>query len=91
MLGSCGSEAEDLDIPEGEGLVKIDLMPEVGFQTKAVDENEYKDVNKYTVQVFKSGQESNPVIEDLILGVLFGISIMFLVSNSYNPFIYFRF
>ena len=31
MLGSCGSEAEDLDIPEGEGLVKIDLMPEVGF------------------------------------------------------------
>lgn len=63
MLGSCGSEAEDLDIPEGEGLVKIDLMPEVGFQTKAVDENEYKDVNKYTVQVFKSGQESNPVIE----------------------------
>ena len=65
MLGSCGSEAEDLDIPEGEGLVKIDLMPEVGFQTKAVDENEYKDVNKYTVQVFKSGQESNPVIEGL--------------------------
>lgn len=37
----------------------------VGFQTKAVDENEYKDVNKYTVQVFKSGQESNPVIEGL--------------------------
>ena len=58
MLGSCGSEAEDLDIPEGEGLVKIDLMPEVGFQTKAVDENEYKDVNKYTVQVFIWGIRS---------------------------------
>lgn len=31
------------------------------------------------------------IIEDVILGVLFGVSIMFLVSNSYNPFIYFRF
>ena len=31
------------------------------------------------------------LIEDFILGILFGVSIMFLVSNSYNPFIYFRF
>ena len=31
------------------------------------------------------------VVEDIILGILFGVSIMFLVSNSYNPFIYFRF
>ena len=31
------------------------------------------------------------IIEDIILGLLFGYSIMLLVSSSYNPFIYFRF
>ena len=42
-------------------------------------------------KVDKSNSVILTLIEDLILGVLFGISIMFLVSNSYNPFIYFRF
>lgn len=42
-------------------------------------------------KVNKSNSVILTLIEDLILGVLFGISIMFLVSNSYNPFIYFRF
>lgn len=65
MLGSCSSEVDNLDIPKGKGFVKIDLAPEVGFQTKAVDESEYKDVNNYTVQVFKSGQEENLIINDL--------------------------
>ena len=57
--------SHNLDIPKGKGFVKIDLAPEVGFQTKAVDESEYKDVNNYTVQVFKSGQEENLIINDL--------------------------
>ena len=65
MLGSCSSEVDNLDIPKGKGFVKIDLAPEVGFHTKAVDESEYKDVNNYTVQVFKSGQEENLIINDL--------------------------
>ncbi|WP_297904668.1 DUF4493 domain-containing protein [uncultured Parabacteroides sp.] len=65
MLSSCSSEGDELDIPEGKGFVKIDLTPEVGFQTKAVDENEYKEVNNYTVQVFKAGQEEKLIINDL--------------------------
>ena len=45
----------------------------------------------FKTKVDKSNGIVLTLIEDLILGVLFGISVMFLVSNSYNPFIYFRF
>lgn len=45
----------------------------------------------FKTKVDKSNGIVLTLIEDLILGILFGISIMFLVSNSYNPFIYFRF
>ena len=65
MLSGCSSEMEDLDSPEGKGLVRIDLTPEVGFQTKAVDEEDYKDVNDYTVQVYKSGEEGKLIINGL--------------------------
>lgn len=42
-------------------------------------------------KVEKSDSILLTLIEDLILGIVFGYSIMLLVSNSYNPFIYFRF
>lgn len=42
-------------------------------------------------KVLKSNKIWLTLLEDVILGLLFGICIMQLVSNSYNPFIYFRF
>ena len=63
MLGSCSSEVDNLDIPKGKGFVKIDLAPEVGFQTKAVDESEYKDVN-YVLKAFTG--EDKPVSSDVL-------------------------
>lgn len=65
MLSSCSSEENSLDIPNGKGFLKIDLTSKVGFQTKAVSENDYEDVGCYTVQVYKSGNEENLLIDDL--------------------------
>lgn len=44
-------------------------------------------------KIFKNSDKSiiKTLIEDLVLGTLFIADIMFLVSNQYNPFIYFRF
>ncbi len=61
---ACTSDEEEALIPEGKGYVKLSLNADAGFQTKAVDESEYRDVNNYTVQIFKSGQDDgNPIIE----------------------------
>lgn len=65
MLGGCSSEVDDLDMPDGKGLVRIDLTPEVGFQTKTVDEGQYSETGDYTVQVFKSGSEGSAIINDM--------------------------
>jgi len=46
---------------------------------------------KFKEIVDKSDSFILVLIEDLILGILFGLSIMYLVSNQYNPFIYFKF
>ena len=45
----------------------------------------------FSEKVDKSNGIILTLIEDFILGLLFGYSIMLLVSSSYNPFIYFRF
>ena len=45
----------------------------------------------FSEKVDKSDNITLTIIEDIILGILFGYSIMLLVSSSYNPFIYFRF
>jgi len=44
-------------------------------------------------KIFKNAKNSIvlTLIEDFCLGILFILNIMFLVSNQYNPFIYFRF
>ena len=46
---------------------------------------------KFKKIVDKSDSFVLTLIEDFILGILFGLSIMCLVSNQYNPFIYFKF
>ena len=45
----------------------------------------------FSKKVNNSNSATLTLIEDFILGLLFGFSIMLLVSSSYNPFIYFRF
>lgn len=56
LLTACSSEEEMLQIPEGKGYVKLALNTDLGFQTKAVDEKEYEDLNNYTVQILKDGK-----------------------------------
>ncbi|MDY3068481.1 MAG: DUF4493 domain-containing protein [Parabacteroides sp.] len=62
---ACSSDADDVIAENGVGYVSLALNADTRFKTttKAVDESEYKDVNKYTVQVFKSGDENKPVFE----------------------------
>lgn len=59
MLTACSSDEDSLQIPEGKGYVKLNLTTNTGFQTKAVDESEYKNLNNYTVQILKNGTVIN--------------------------------
>lgn len=56
LLTACTSDDDLQQIPEGKGYVKLALNTNTGFQTKAVDEEEYKDLNNYTVQILKGGK-----------------------------------
>lgn len=57
MLTACSSDEDSLQIPEGKGYVKLNLTADTGFQTKAtLDEEDYKDLNNYTVQILKNGK-----------------------------------
>lgn len=56
MLTACSSEEDSLQIPEGKGYVKLNLTTDAGFQTKAVDEETYKNLDNYTVQILKDGE-----------------------------------
>ena len=56
MLTACSSEEDSLQIPEGKGYVKLNLTADAGFQTKAVDEETYKNLDNYTVQILKDGE-----------------------------------
>ena len=47
----------------------------------------YKDMSEMIIKKFKIGE----AIIDIYLLLVFVLSIMFLLSSSYNPFIYFRF
>lgn len=54
---ACTSDEEEALIPEGKGYVKLSLNADTGFQTKAVDESEYQNVDEYTVQIFQEGKQ----------------------------------
>ena len=56
MLTACSSDEDSLQIPEGKGYVKLNLTTDAGFQTKAVDEETYKNLDNYTVQILKNGE-----------------------------------
>lgn len=53
---ACTSDEEEALIPEGKGYVKLSLNADAGFQTKAVDEEAYKNLDNYTVQILKDGK-----------------------------------
>lgn len=59
LLTACSSEEDSLQIPEGKGYVKLNLTADAGFQTKAVDESAYTNLNNYTVQILKDGNVVN--------------------------------
>jgi len=44
-----------------------------------------------SMPIYKKVFKNDTIMEDIILLILFFISILFVVSSSYNPFIYFRF
>ena len=50
MLGACSSEE---DAPaSGMGTLALEVQAETGFQTKALNEADYKDRNNYTVTIY---------------------------------------
>ena len=57
------------------------LIPAIIFSFPVYKKLEKKAQEKY----------SYTILENIIILFLFGLSIMFLVSSTYNPFIYFRF
>lgn len=52
---ACTSEADEV-LKDGKGYVSLSLSIEDRFQTKAVDENDYQDETKYTVQILQEGK-----------------------------------
>ena len=57
---SCSSEDEAVQgATEGEGLISFDVKTETGFQSRAVDEADYQNLNNYTVQLLKDGEVQN--------------------------------
>lgn len=57
---SCSSEDEAVQgAAEGEGLISFDVTTETGFQSRAVNEADYANINNYTVQLLKDGEVQN--------------------------------
>lgn len=57
---SCSSEDEAVQgATEGEGLISFDVKTETGFQSRAVNEADYANINNYTVQLLKDGEVQN--------------------------------
>ena len=57
---SCSSEDEAVQgATEGEGLISFDVTTETGFQSRAVNEADYANINNYTVQLLKDGEVQN--------------------------------
>lgn len=55
---SCSSDHDDIPSEaSGKGGVRIGLSTDTGFSSRAVDESEYKDVNNYTIEIWKDGSK----------------------------------
>lgn len=52
---SCSSEDGPMQsVTEGEGLISFDVTTETGFQSRAVNEDDYQNKNNYTVQLLSN-------------------------------------
>lgn len=56
LLYSCSSDEAELQFSEGTGYVSLDLNTNTGFQSRAVNESDYKNLSNYTVQILKDGK-----------------------------------
>lgn len=76
---ACTSEADEV-LKDGKGYVSLSLSIEDRFQTKAVDENDYQDETKYTVQILDS---KGSVVGDYT-GATIPSDLIELDNGSYN-------
>ena len=54
---SCSSEDEAVEsVAQGEGVITFDVRTETGFQSRAVNEDEYKNKDNYTVQLLSNSE-----------------------------------
>lgn len=52
LLSACSSEADEIINEAGKGYVSLSVQADAGFQTtRAVTESDYKNTDKYTVQI----------------------------------------
>lgn len=54
LTASCSSENEVQS--SGEGAISFDVTAETGFQSRALSEADYQNLDNYTVQLLKSGE-----------------------------------
>lgn len=53
VLVGCSSDGDSLQIPEGNGIVALNVNTDTGFQTRAAGDNAYKNLDNYTVQILQ--------------------------------------
>lgn len=52
LISACSSDADDVISEAGKGYVSLSVQADAGFQTtRAVNESDYKDTDKYTIQI----------------------------------------
>ena len=83
LLCACSAEEEAALAADGKGFVKIGLSADTAFgaATKAVDESAYKNVDDYTVQIWKAGAQ---VGEDYTYGDIEGTPIELPETGTYT-------
>lgn len=57
LMASCSSENDAQ--PSGEGTISLNVTAETGFQSRALVEADYQNLNNYTVQLIKGGDAVN--------------------------------
>lgn len=85
FLGACSSEEGGLPSTEaGKGLLRLGLSAETGFRTtKAVNESDYRDTGKYTVQIYKQ-QQSGDALVSSYTGATLPTDLIELSDGSYR-------
>lgn len=57
LMASCSSDNDAQ--PSGEGTISLNVTAETGFQSRALSEADYQNLNNYTVQLIKESQVLN--------------------------------